>query len=65
VTLPAKPVINTTAGMVAKVPGTDRTQYATFLRWRDRDLQDRFSAKVIELIRQRYPEAFDAEGGEP
>jgi hypothetical protein len=33
--------------------------YTTLLSWRDRKLQDRFSAAVLQLILERHPGAFD------
>jgi hypothetical protein len=60
-TLPARPVI-TADGRVAKIPGTTKSQYVTFLRWRDRALSTAFSERVVELIRREHPADFDSEG---
>jgi hypothetical protein len=55
-TLPARPVI-TSDGRVAKLPGSSKTQYVSFLRWRDRALSTAFSERVVELVRQAHPDA--------
>jgi hypothetical protein len=39
-----------------------KPQYAAILEWKSRDLSDRFSATVIDLIRQNHPNALDGEG---
>jgi hypothetical protein len=41
--------------------------YTAILEWRDRDLADRFSAAVVELVRHEHPDAFvdGARPGEP
>jgi hypothetical protein len=57
-TLPARPVI-TADGRVAKLPGSSKTQYVAFLRWRDRAQNDAFSQRVVELVRAIDPGAFD------
>jgi len=61
--LPARPVI-TSDGTIAKVPGTGKTQYASFLRWRDRALNEAFSRAVVELVQRMDPEAFVADSGD-
>jgi hypothetical protein len=38
-----------------------KPQYAAVLKWRDRDLNDRFSTAVVELVRQDYPDALNGE----
>jgi hypothetical protein len=63
-TLPARPVISSD-GRVCKIPGTGKTQYVSFLRWRDRDLSTAFSDRVVALVRQAHPDAFDDDGGAP
>ena len=52
--LPAKPVLDP-EGRQVEVSG--KKQYAAILKWRDRDLSDRFSERVVELVREQYPEA--------
>jgi len=47
---PSKPVI-TVEGAVAKVPGTGKIQYMSVLRWREKEMSQRFSDGVIALIR--------------
>jgi hypothetical protein len=56
-TWPAKPVI-TKGGTVAKLPGTSKVQYVNILRWGDRETSQRFSQAVVDLVRQRDPQAF-------
>jgi hypothetical protein len=58
---PAKPVL-TKEGHVASIPGTSKIRYVSILRWADRETSQRFSQRVVELVRQRDPEAFDGEG---
>jgi hypothetical protein len=36
-----------------------KAQYATVLKWGRRDLANRFSDAVIELVRQQHPDALD------
>ena len=52
--LPSKPVLDR-EGRQARPDG--KPQYAALLKWRDRELQDRWSAALIELLRQQHPEA--------
>lgn len=52
--LPAKPVLDQ-AGRQVEASG--KKQYAAILKWRDRALSDRFSERVVELVREQYPEA--------
>jgi hypothetical protein len=59
--LPAKPVLDR-EGRQVRPDG--KPQYSAVLKWRDRDLNDRFSAAVIELVQQHHPDAL-AEGGSP
>lgn len=54
--LPGKPVLDR-EGRQAKPDG--KPQYAAILKWRDRELADRWSAAVVELVRERHPELFD------
>jgi hypothetical protein len=55
-TLPSKPVLDR-EGKQVLVDG--KKQYAALLEWRDRDLSNGFSAAVVELIREKHPEAFE------
>ena len=55
-TLPRRPVI-TSDGRVAKLPGSSKTQYVSFLRRRDRALSTAFSERVVELVRTAHPDA--------
>jgi hypothetical protein len=51
--LPSKPVLDA-EGWHVKPDG--KPQYAAILEWRDRALADRFSATVVELVRQAHPD---------
>lgn len=55
--MPAKPVFGTDGK--PKIGTNGRPLYTSILEWRDRDLQDKFSAAVIDLILAQYPNAFD------
>jgi hypothetical protein len=55
--LPAKPILDG-EGRHVRSPG-GKPQYAAILSWRDRDLADRWSATVVELIRAAHPDALD------
>jgi hypothetical protein len=57
--LPSKPVMDS-KGRHVEVSG--KKQYALVLRWRTRDLSDRFSATVVALVRQAHPGALDGDG---
>jgi hypothetical protein len=59
-TLPSKPVLDR-EGRHVEVSG--KKQYASILEWRDRDLSDRFSSAVVELVRAKHSDALD--GGTP
>jgi hypothetical protein len=50
--LPAKPVLDQNGRQVV-VGG--KKQFSLVLKWRNRDLSDRFSERVVELVRQQYP----------
>jgi hypothetical protein len=53
--LPNKPQIGQDGRYKTDVNG--KAQYTPFLWWRDRDLSDRFSTAVVELVRQGHPDA--------
>jgi hypothetical protein len=55
-TLPSKPILDRD-GKHVEVNG--KRQYAPILEWRDRDLADRFSAAVVDLVRSQHPADFD------
>ena len=57
-TLPARPVL-TTDGRVARLPGSSKPHYVSILRWRDRKLSAAFSRRVVELVREQHPDAFE------
>ena len=60
--LPVRPVLNGDGRHVANHAG--HKQYAALLGWRDRNLADRFSAAVVEVVRLAHPSALD-DRGEP
>jgi hypothetical protein len=62
--LPAKPCV-TKAGTIARLPGSSKPQYVAILRWRERELSQGFSERVVDLIRERDPAAFDDAGRAP
>lgn len=53
--LPGKPMIDRDGRQV--VNGNGKAQYAAVLKWRSRNLSDRFGAAVVELVRATHPEA--------
>ena len=53
--LPSRPVLDR-QGRHVKPDG--KPQYVSILKWRDRDLADRWSAAVVELVRQQHPDVF-------
>jgi hypothetical protein len=57
--LPSKPVLDR-EGQHAEVSG--KKQYASILEWRDRELANRFSDAVLNLVRAQHPEALDGGG---
>jgi hypothetical protein len=54
-TFPGKPQIGRD-GLPIKIDG--KPQYAKVIEWRDRTTADRFSERVVELVRKRDPSAF-------
>jgi hypothetical protein len=53
VSLPSKPVLDQTGYQKRAING--KPVYVPVVQWRDRDLQARFSAAAIELIRVAHP----------
>jgi hypothetical protein len=51
--LPSRPVLDTDGKQIVNHGG--HRQYAAVLGWRDRDLSDRFSVAVVELVRAEHP----------
>jgi hypothetical protein len=51
--LPAKPEIDRDGRRKTDING--KPVYAEVLRWRDRELSDRFSRAVVALVRQAHP----------
>lgn len=58
--LPAKPILDRDGRHLSDENGKKR--YVPILQWPDRETADRWSAAVVELVRQHHPEAVD--GGE-
>jgi hypothetical protein len=58
--LPARPVLDSDGRQVTNQAG--HKQYAPLLGWRDRNLADRFSAAIVELIQAKHPA--DLRGGQ-
>lgn len=58
--LPSKPVLNRDGRHVEE---GGKKKYASILSWSDRDTADRWSAAVVDLVRQHHPDALD--GGTP
>jgi hypothetical protein len=58
-TLPSKPQIDKD-GQHRRDPN-GKPAYSPILEWRDRDLQDRFSGAVVDLIRAEHPDALDGD----
>jgi hypothetical protein len=56
VSFPARPMLDADGRQVMR---DGRPQYISMIRWRTRDLADRFSAAVIELVRNAYHDALD------
>jgi hypothetical protein len=52
--LPAKPEIDRDGRRKTDING--KPVYAEVLRWRDRELSDRFSRAVVALVRQAHPD---------
>jgi hypothetical protein len=57
--LPSRPVLDSDGKQIVSHAG--HRQYAAVLGWRDRDLADRFSAALIELVRAEHPADLDGE----
>jgi hypothetical protein len=55
-TLPSKPVLDQ-EGRHHVVNG--KKQYAALFEWATRDLADRFSTRIVELVRERHPEVLE------
>jgi hypothetical protein len=58
--LPARPQIGQDDKVIRNHSG--KVQYAATLGWKDRDLADRFSAAVVELVRAEHPGDLDGAG---
>ncbi|HEX3410311.1 MAG TPA: hypothetical protein VHT00_01220 [Stellaceae bacterium] len=57
--LPSKPVLDRDG---RQVETGGKKQYASLLRWNSRELGERWSQAVVELVRQHHPEALDERG---
>jgi hypothetical protein len=53
--LPARPVLDGGRHVIRD----GKPAYVRSLAWRSRDLSDKFSAAVVELVRRTYPDALD------
>jgi DNA-binding cell septation regulator SpoVG len=53
VALPGKPVLDETGRQKRDING--KAEYQPIGKWTSRELSDRFSARVISLIDERYP----------
>jgi hypothetical protein len=60
--LPSKPILDQNG--VHKKDESGKKAYAPFLEWSSKELRDRFSAAVIDLIKEQYPDVLD-DGGTP
>jgi len=58
--LPSKPVLDRDG---KHIENGGKKLYATILEWRSRELADAFSAKLVALVQQAHPDAFEGEGG--
>ena len=58
--LPARPQIGQDDKVVRNHAG--KAQYSALLGWCNRDLADRFSAAVVQLIRAEHPSDLDGAG---
>jgi hypothetical protein len=56
VSFPARPMLDADGRQVMR---DGRPQYISMMRWQSRDLADRFSAALVELVRNAYPDALD------
>jgi hypothetical protein len=54
--LPSKPILDRDGRHVEQ---DGKRKYAPILTWADRDTADRWSAAVVELVRQHHPDALD------
>jgi hypothetical protein len=54
--LPAKPVLDA-VGRQAEQDG--KKKYAAILEWRSRELSDRFSEKLVAIVRAQHPGALE------
>ena len=53
--MPSKPQLDREGKL--RYDDNGKLLYANILEWRDRDTADRFSATVIRLVREKYPNA--------
>ena len=53
--LPSKPVLDREGRHVEQA---GKKRYASILSWDDRATADRWSAAVVDLVREQYPEVF-------
>ena len=60
VNVPAKPVLDRDGQQ--KIEANGKPAYVPVLEWRSRDLADRFSAAVVELVQRAHPGSLDESG---
>src|ERR1700687_4616526 len=58
--MPAKPVLGQDGRQIEN--HAHKKQWAVLVGWRDRDLADRFSGAVVELVRAEHPGDLDGGG---
>jgi hypothetical protein len=58
--LPSKPMVGSDGAALRDDAG--KVRYSPILSWRDRDMRDRWSDVVIELVRAAHPNALELGG---
>jgi hypothetical protein len=53
--LPARPVLDDRGQHVSDPARPGKRQWSAVLRWRDRELGNAWSARVVALVREAYP----------
>jgi hypothetical protein len=61
--LPRKPLLDTARRQ--KIDANGQPSFQPVAEWRSRELSDRFSAGVVELVRAAHPEALDERTAAP
>jgi hypothetical protein len=55
--LPSKPVLDADGRQKRDADG--KLQYVPAVQWKSRELQERFSAALVQLVREQFPGALD------